>query len=154
VVDGVRSFALSAVAALALGCAAPHPGGPIASAAERAPVATDPEVAWLQAHAIPLRATPPDPDDFADLEPLRETLGRARIVVLGEGSHGEGTTFAVKTRLVRFLHQRLGYDVLAFESGFYDCWKAWQRIEAGEDAAAAFRGAVSASGRRAAKRSR
>lgn len=119
------------MAALTLGCAA-----------NGAPGAIDPEVAWLRAHAVPLRAMPPDPDDFADLEPLRETLGRARIVVLGEGSHGEGTTFAVKTRLVRFLHQRLGYDVLAFESGFYDCWKAWQRIEAGEDAAAAFRGAV------------
>jgi erythromycin esterase len=39
---------------------------------------------------------------------------------------------------VRFLHQELGFDVLAFESGFYYCRKAWQRIEAGDDPATAF----------------
>jgi erythromycin esterase len=43
---------------------------------------------------------------------------------------------------VRFLHRELGFDVLAFESGSYDCWKAWQRIEAGEDPDAAFRESV------------
>ncbi len=32
--------------------------------------------------------------------------------------------------------------MLAFESGLYDCWKGWQRIEAGEDPALAFRESV------------
>ena len=134
-------FAVVAIAALAFACASPRGAAAPSSASVERP-AIDRETAWLREHAIPLRTTVTADDDFADLEPLRETLGRARIVVLGEGSHGEGTTFTVKTRLVRFLHQRLGYDVLAFESGFYECWKAQQRIDAGEDAAAAFRGAV------------
>jgi erythromycin esterase len=133
--------ALLAVAALAFACASPGGGSSPLSAANQQPP-SDRETAWLRAHAVALRTTVTADDDFADLEPLRETLGRARIVVLGEASHGEGTTFAVKTRLVRFLHQRLGYDVLAFESGFYECWKAQQRIAAGEDPASAFRGAV------------
>lgn len=138
---GFGVLAVLAIAALAFACASTRGASTPPSAAVEQP-ATDREVAWLREHAIPLRTTAAGDDDFADLEPLRETLGRARIVVLGEGSHGEGTTFTTKTRLVRFLHQRLGYDVLAFESGFYDCWKAQQRIDAGEDAAAAFRGAV------------
>ena len=129
------------VLVLAFACASPR-GSSTPTRSTGAPTASDREVVWLRDHAVPLRTTVAGDDDFADLEPLRETLGRARLVVLGEGSHGEGTTFTVKTRLVRFLHERLGYDVLAFESGFYECWKAQQRIDAGEDAATAFRGAV------------
>ena len=129
------------IAALVFACASPRGASTPPSAAVDQPP-SDHDTEWLREHAIPLRTAASGDDDFADLEPLRETLGRARIVVLGEGSHGEGTTFTVKTRLVRFLHERLGYDVLAFESGFYECWKAQQRIAAGEDPAAAFRGAV------------
>ena len=33
----------------------------------------------------------------------------------------------------------MGFDVLAFESGFYDCHRAWQAFEAGEDGVAAAR---------------
>jgi erythromycin esterase len=130
-----------ALGAVAFACATRH-GGTTQPAANVSQPETDREVAWLRAHALPLRTTVERDDDFADLEPLRETLGRARVVVLGEADHGDGTTFVVKTRLVRFLHQRLGYDVLAFESGFYECWKAWQQIEAGKDPAAAFRDSV------------
>ena len=130
-----------AATASVLACASPR-GGSAPSRANGALPADDREATWLRDHAVPLRPAITGDDDFADLEPLRDTLGRARVVVLGEGSHGEGTTFAVKARLVRFLHERLGYDVLAFESGFYECWKAQRQIDAGEDPATAFRGAV------------
>ena len=48
---------------------------------------------WLQAHAIPIRSVAPDDDDFSDLQSLKQTFGTARIVMLGEQSHGDGTTF-------------------------------------------------------------
>lgn len=99
-------------------------------------------MAWLRGEAIALRSIEPGDGDFSDLEPLRSLLANKRIVVLGEASHGDGATFLAKSRLVHFLHREMGFDVLAFESGFYDCWKAWQRIEAGDDPAAAFRQAV------------
>jgi erythromycin esterase len=92
----------------------------------------DPRVAWLAAHAVPLRSIDPGDDDFRDLEPLRKTLAGVRVVMLGEQSHGDGTTFLAKGRLVRFLHEKMGFDVLAFESGFYDCAKAWDLVVAGE----------------------
>ena len=94
----------------------------------------DPRVAWLAAHAVRLRTIDPHDDDFADLEPLRKTLAGVRVVMLGETDHGDGTTFLAKTRLIRFLHERMGYDVIIFESGLYDCTKAQERLAAGEPA--------------------
>lgn len=104
--------------------------------------AVDRQVAGLRAAATPLRSIDPADADFADLAPLRAVLAGRRVVVLGEASHGDGAGFLARTRLVRFLHQELGFDVLAFESGFYDCARAWQSIRAGEDPAAAFRQSV------------
>jgi erythromycin esterase len=81
----------------------------------------DPRVKWLQDHAVPIRTIDPDDDDFADLMPLMKQIGDARIVQLGEESHGDGATFMAKCRLVRFLHEKMGFDVLAWESGLFDC---------------------------------
>jgi erythromycin esterase len=112
------------------------------AAADPAARAGDRRAGWLRDHAVALRSIAPADDDFSDLRPLRSALGDARVVVLGEATHGDGNTFLAKSRLVRFLHQELGFDVLAFESGFYDCWKAWQRIEAGGDPGEEFRRSV------------
>jgi erythromycin esterase len=94
----------------------------------------DPRIAWLQANASPLRSIDPADADFSDLEPLGSAIGDSRIVMLGEQTHGDGATFEGKCRLVRFLHQRMGFDVLAFESGLYEMRKAWDALRAGEDA--------------------
>ncbi len=99
-------------------------------------------VAELRQAAIALRSIDPADADFSDLEPLRAVLAGKQVVVLGEATHGDGAAFLAKTRLIKFLHREMGFDVLAFESGFYDCWKAWQRIGAGDDPATAFRESV------------
>jgi erythromycin esterase len=107
------------------------------------PGAADPDpVAWLSQHAIRLSSVSPTSTDFSDLEPLRPVLQGTRVVMLGEQTHGDGTTFLAKSRLIRFLHQEMGFDVLVFESGLYDVWKSWERIEAGEDARTAIRRGV------------
>jgi erythromycin esterase len=102
----------------------------------------DARVDWLKAHAAPLRSLDPADDQFDDLEPIGRAIGSARIVMLGEGQHGEGTTHAGKARLVRYLHERKGFDVLVFESGFYECQKAWEAILAGKRATVAAESAV------------
>ena len=108
------------------------------SFAEEIPSKDDLRIAWLKQHAIPLRNIDPNDEDFTDLEPLAKVLGDVRIVQLGEQSHGDGATFHAKTRLVKFLHQRLGFDVLAFESGLYDCRKAWELLRGGMEPYEAF----------------
>ncbi len=68
-------------------------------------------------------------DDFTDLQFLKETLKNNRIVLLGEQSHGEGATFEAKVRLIKFLHQELNYEIVSFESGLYDNYKAFENIK-------------------------
>jgi erythromycin esterase len=89
------------------------------------------QVDWLKNHVAPLKSIDPADEDFADLEPIRAAIGDSRIVELSEQSHGDGATFHARTRLIKFLHQNCGFDVLAFESGFYDCRKAWELLRQG-----------------------
>jgi erythromycin esterase-like protein len=80
------------------------------------------QIAWLARNAIHINSIDPTVagDDFADLKPLIAAIGDARIVVLGEESHGDGATFLAKGRLIKFLHQQMGFDVLAWEAGLFN----------------------------------
>ena len=70
-------------------------------------------------------------EDFTGYEPIKELLADAQIVLLGEQSHGDGTTYDTKVKLIKYLHQELDFDIIAFESSFYECQKAWQWIQEG-----------------------
>lgn len=59
---------------------------------------------------------------------LKTVLKDKRIVLLGEQSHEEGATFAAKVRLVRFLHEQMGFGILSMESGLYDNYQAGRTI--------------------------
>lgn len=107
-------------------------------AARRQELARDPRVAWLAARAIPIRTLQPTDTDFRDLRPLIPLLANVRVVLLGEADHGDGSDFLAKSRLIRFLHAELGFDVLAFEAGVYDMWRAWREISAGQDPMTSF----------------
>jgi erythromycin esterase len=89
---------------------------------------------WLSANAITVRNADALDEDWRDLEPLADRIRDARIVQLGEPSHGAGSAFAAKVRLVKFLHQRMGFDVLVWESGFYDVTRTEAGLARGDDA--------------------
>jgi erythromycin esterase len=139
-----------ALALVATACAAPRPmlqPGP-AAPAEPAPQAgpdyaftsdpglsrlaeTDVRVQWLRRHAAPMRAADFG-DDLSDLELLGEAIGDARMVMLGEAGHGDGAWFEQKARIIRYLHEQKGFDILVFEANLYSMAKAWEAIRAGE----------------------
>ncbi|SES83199.1 erythromycin esterase family protein [Hymenobacter actinosclerus] len=94
----------------------------------------------LPVHAI--RTIDPADADFTDLEFLRQEIGGARVVMLGEPTHGEGNVTEAKIRLIRFLKERLGFTTVAFESGFYELNRAQQELEKGASAAEALDNSV------------
>lgn len=72
----------------------------------------------IAAHSFKVRSIDPADDDFSDLEPLVDIIGERRFVLMGETTHDDGATFSARTRLIRFLHQRLGFDVLVPECSY------------------------------------
>ena len=88
---------------------------------------------WIEHNAISLKSGP-DADWVAQsAERLTSAIAESRIVMLGEPSHGAGAAFATKTRLVRLLHERLGFDVLVWESGLIDLERTEAGLRAGLD---------------------
>ncbi|MER5228177.1 erythromycin esterase family protein [Streptomyces flaveus] len=89
---------------------------------------------WLRAHAVPLthldREAPLD-----DLEPLRAIIGKARVVAIGENSHFINEFALMHERILRFLVERCGFTVLAFEYGFSEGFPldAWTQGEGTDD---------------------
>ncbi|MGM7680771.1 erythromycin esterase family protein [Cytobacillus sp. Hm23] len=58
--------------------------------------------------------------DYNDLAFLKDILGNKRVVMLGESSHGVAEYNLIKSRLIKYLHEELNYNVVAFESGLAD----------------------------------
>lgn len=94
---------------------------------------------WLATHAKAVRTVDPQSEDFSDLEPIAAAIGKARVVQLGEPSHNAGTCFSAKVRLIKFLHQKLNFDVVIWESGIYDVELVEAGLRAGTDPTAAAR---------------
>jgi erythromycin esterase len=56
----------------------------------------------------------------ADLEKFVKSIGNARIIALGEQTHGAGSVFTLKTQLIKYLHQHHDFDLFILESGIFD----------------------------------
>jgi erythromycin esterase len=78
------------------------------------------EAQWLRDRSRPLRSVVVD-TDFSDLAFLENELAGKRIVQLGESSHGAREFNMMKVRMIKYMHEKLGYDVLAFESSLIAC---------------------------------
>jgi erythromycin esterase len=128
----VRPRALLAACAVLAACESP---------AESRPVPETP-LEWVEQNAQVVRSSSVTDRDYGDLRALRSAIGDARVVMLGEQTHGDGATFLAKARLIAFLHREMDFDVLAWESGLYDMDAAWRRILAGQDVEAVTRDGV------------
>jgi erythromycin esterase len=82
------------------------------------PPADPPPQLWFAQHALPLRTTEPAADD-SDLGPLLPLIGNARVVALGDATHGTHEFYSLKLRLVPYLVEHAGFRTVALE-GPYD----------------------------------
>ncbi|HUF17465.1 MAG TPA: erythromycin esterase family protein [Thermoanaerobaculia bacterium] len=63
---------------------------------------------------VPLR-TAEAGEGFDDLQPLRRVVGNARLVTLGEATHGTREFFQLKHRVLEFLVAQMGFTVFGIE---------------------------------------
>lgn len=96
------------------------------------PVASAQDIeAYVKQNTVSIKTISPDSSDYADLESFGNAIGDARIVMLGEQDHGDAPAFLTKTRLIRYLHEKKGFNVLAFEADFFGLNQGWD--EANKD---------------------
>src|SRR5215470_17062568 len=70
---------------------------------------------WIRGHAIPI-ATTEAGHGFADLQPLKKVIGTARLVELGEATHGTREFFQLKHRMLEFLVTEMGFNIFGIEA--------------------------------------
>jgi len=72
------------------------------------------------AHAVASAAEPFDDIKSAQLDGLLERIGEARVVLLGEASHGTSEFYAMRARISRELIMRKGFNFVAIEGDWPD----------------------------------
>ena len=70
---------------------------------------------WLHKNVIPISTTDQYVNNSKEYQPLKKVLRGKDIVLLGEEDHVFATTFESKTKLIKFLHDEMGFTVIAFE---------------------------------------
>ncbi len=75
---------------------------------------------WVKKNSVIIQSI--DSTNFNDLQFLEPLLEGKRIVQLGEDDHKTAEHSLMKVRLIKYLHEELGYEVIAFESGLLDCY--------------------------------
>ena len=86
---------------------------------------------WLREHAMPLQSALPTDND-EDLLPLKEIVGDARIVALGEATHGTSEFFTIKRRIVQFLAEEMGFAVFSIEANMPEAYRLNEYVLTGE----------------------
>src|SRR5688572_23509142 len=78
---------------------------------------TDDVVAWARTKAIEL---PEFPSVETHADAVKAVVGAARVVALGEPTHGAHEPLALRNGLFRYLVEHLGFTAIALESGLVD----------------------------------
>ena len=88
-------------------------------------------LAWLRKNAHPLQSAIPT-ENNEDLEPLKAMIGDARVVALGEATHGTSEFFTLKHRIVQFLAEEMDFTVFSIEANMPEAYRLNEYILTGE----------------------
>src|SRR5207244_12047239 len=70
---------------------------------------------WFKSAAIPLDSTSPE-SGWDDLRRMESTIGNARIVAMGEATHGTREFFQLKHRMLECLGDKKGVTAFGIEA--------------------------------------
>jgi erythromycin esterase-like protein len=91
----------------------------------------DAALRWMRENAIPLQTVEAG-HGFADLQPVGKIVGDARIVELGEATHGTREFFQMKHRMVEFLASRKGFTIFSIEANMPEAYRLNDFVLKGE----------------------
>src|SRR5215213_8185445 len=77
-----------------------------------------------------LKRTAIDIKTAQDLDPLMDRIGDARVVLLGEASHGTHEYYTWRTALTRRLVEEKGFSFVAVEGDWPDCYRLNRFVKA------------------------
>jgi erythromycin esterase-like protein len=128
---GTTALACLIAAALGGQPAEPPAGPPAVPPTVSQAGPTEAQTQWLRKHAAPL-LTVEAGNGFADLEPLRAMIGDARVVGLGEGTHGTREFFQAKHRLLEFLASEMGFSIFSIEANMPEAYALNDYVQGGQ----------------------
>ena len=89
------------------------------------------QLAWLKENAIVFN-TAVAGSGFDDLAPLKALIGDARIVALGEATHGTREFFQMKHRLTELLASEMGFTIFSIEANMPEAYRVNDFVLRGE----------------------
>jgi len=86
---------------------------------------------WIRRAAIPL-STPVAGHGFDDMASLKKIVGGARIVALGEATHGTREFSQLKHRMLEFLVTQMGFSIFSIEGSMPEAYRLNDFVLKGE----------------------
>ena len=93
-------------------------------------IPTSDQLTWLKENVIPLTTDEPNAN-MSDLAPLKPSFEKAKIIALGEGTHGTSEFFKMKHRLVRYITEQNENAVFAIEANMPEARRVNRYIKTG-----------------------
>ncbi len=84
--------------------------------------AQDPVRDWVVKNAVRLE-TPTAGHGFADMAGIKKIVGDARIVSLGEATHGTREFFQLKHRMLEYLATEMGFSIFSIEANMPEAYR-------------------------------
>lgn len=82
----------------------------------RLQTATPEEIEWLKNNIIPISSVDPNHPETKDLAAIKQLIGGAKIVALGEVTHGAREIFQMKHRIIKYLRENDRFDLFSIEA--------------------------------------
>ncbi|MCA9712195.1 MAG: erythromycin esterase family protein, partial [Myxococcales bacterium] len=107
------------------------PDAPVDAMLHREGAAPAAAIDWIRDHHVPLRTVEAGHglDDLAALDPV---FSKAKVVGLGEATHGTREFFQLKHRMLEYLVERHGFSVFGIEANRTECRAIDRYVQTGE----------------------